>query len=75
MTTDIFKNQNISIQEFPVDSGSRFGSDIMRAVKEFQVGSGDLSLIKVESGLVERHSGQLLLRLICMEYYMLLLRL
>lgn len=51
MTTDIFKNQNISIQEFPVDSGSRFGSDIMRAVKEFQVGSGDLSFNANQSGI------------------------
>jgi hypothetical protein len=49
--TDIFQSQNIAIVEFPVDSGSRFGSDIMRAVKEFQVGSGTKSFNANESGI------------------------
>ena len=39
--TNVFKDQDVDLLDFPVDDNSRYGSDIMRAVSEFQVGTGD----------------------------------
>jgi len=49
--TDFFRDQNVEILEIPVEAGTRFGSDILRSVKEFQVGSGATSFNANESGI------------------------
>ena len=38
---NVFKDQDVDLLDFPIDDSSRYGSDIMRAVSEFQVGTGD----------------------------------
>lgn len=49
--TNVFKDNDIAFADFAIESGSRFGSDILRAVKEFQVGSGATSFNANESGI------------------------
>lgn len=48
---DPFKEQNIQTLEFPIQDNTRFGSDILRAVKEFQVGNGNTVFRANESGI------------------------